>query len=262
MILILGSLALFSLGSGGGPRRSLAAKYVMEIVGPLQRVITGAGTALDQVWYRYFALVNAARQNQSLKEQISHMRQQLADMEELRLANNRLRDLLKIKKKLEFPQVAAQVVAVDPSGHFRTAVINKGTISGVDRLMPVVQPQGVVGRIIWASPNYAKALLLTDANSGLDVLVQRTRVRGVVEGAGQDRLRLKYLLRLDDVAPGDAIITSGAAGVFPKGILVGAVRTVQQKNKGGFLQVEVDPAVDFNRLEEVMVLLSRRSFLD
>ena len=261
-MLLLGSLALFSLGSGGGPRSSLAAKYVMEVVGPLQSLVSSAGTALDRVWYRYFALVNAARHNQELKNQISHMTQQLADMEELRLANGRLRKLLEIKDAFNFPQVAAEVVAVDPSGHFRTAVINKGVKSGVDRLMPVLQHQGVVGRIIWASPHYAKVLLLTDPNSGVDVLVQRTRIRGVVEGAGPDRLRLKYLLRLDDVTPGDVLVTSGAAGVYPKGILVGRVRSVHQKSKGGFLNVDVDPAVDFNRLEEVLVLLSRRSFLD
>jgi rod shape-determining protein MreC len=158
--------------------------------------------------------------------------------------------------------LAAEVVASDPSDHFRTVIINKGTKDGVTTNKPVVHPQGVVGRIIWASPHYAKVLLLTDPNSGADVIVQRSRARGVVQGMDKDRLRLKYVQRAQDVAVGDRIITSGVAGVFPPGILIGEVRKVDEEGRGIFQRVEVAPAVDFERLEEVVVLLYQRDFND
>ena len=128
--------------------------------------------------------------------------------------------------------------------------------------MPVVNTQGVVGRIIWSSPNYSKVLLLSDPNSGVDVMVQRSRARGVVEGAGKDRLRLKYLQQGMDIIPGDKLITSGAAGVFPPDILVGVVRSVEKEDTGLFQKVEVDPAVDFDHLEEALIILQRRRITD
>ncbi len=106
--------------------------------------------------------------------------------------------------------------------------------------MPVFHAQGIVGRIIWSSQNYSKVLLETDPNFGMDVLVQRSRVRGVIEGSGPDSLRLKYVQHNGDVASGDRVISSGAAGVFPPGLFAGIVRSVEKQGKGVFLKVDVD----------------------
>ncbi len=259
---LLVALILFSVHAGREPASTPFGRFMLEVVGPVQRLVTQAGEGLDSLWRRYFALVHAAKENEELRREVARLKGQLTQQEELRLANQRLRGLLKLKAALSYPLVAAEVVAVDPTDHFRTAVINAGAKSGVKRLMPVVQVQGAVGRVVWTSPNYAKVLLLTDPNSAVDVIVQRSRVRGIVEGAGKGTLRLKYILHNDDVAPGDKLVSSGAAGVFPKGILVGTVRSVKKEPKGVFQVVEVEPAVDFSRLEEVLVILHRRDFTE
>jgi rod shape-determining protein MreC len=259
---LLVALVLFSIHAGREPTSTPFGRFMLEVVGPVQRLVAGTMDGLDSTWQTYFALVHAAKENQELTREVARLRRELTEQEEIKLANERLRGLLKLKASLSYPLVAGEVVAVDPTDHFRTAVINVGYNSGVQRLMPVVQVQGAVGRVTWTSPNYAKVLLLTDPNSAVDVIVQRSRVRGIVEGAGKDRLRLKYTLHNEDVIPGDKLVASGAAGVFPKGIMIGTVTSVKKEPKGVFMLVDVEPAVDFSRLEEVLVILHRRDFLD
>ncbi len=260
--LLLGGLTLFSVNAGRDPSSSISGRLLLEILGPAQKAVSGIGEWVGGVWNRYFALVQVARQAEDLKRQVAAYRQQLTDMDELKLANARLRALLSLKEEGGYPQVAAQVVGMDPTNYFRTVIIDKGNSDGVDTQMPVANAQGVVGRVIWASSHYAKVLLLVDPNAAMDVLVQRSRARGIVEGAGRDTLRLKYVLHSEDVAAGDRLVATGADGVFPKGMLVGFVRAVKQEGKGVFQHIEVEPAVNFDRLEEVVVILHRRNFDD
>jgi rod shape-determining protein MreC len=260
--LLLGGLTLFSVNAGRDPSSSITGRLLLEILGPPQRAVSAAGEWIGGIWNRYFALVQVARQAEDLKRQVAAYRQQLTDMEELKLANQRLQALLSLKDQISAPQVAAQVVGADPTNYFRTVIIDKGSAHGVETQMPVVNAQGVVGRVIWSSANYAKVLLLVDPNAAMDVLVQRSRARGIVEGAGSDTLRLKYVLHAEDVSPGDRLVATGADGVFPKGMLVGLVRAVKQEGKGVFQHIEVEPAVNFDRLEEVVVILHRRNFDD
>jgi rod shape-determining protein MreC len=119
--------------------------------------------------------------------------------------------------------------------------------------MPVLAPEGVVGVISTASPHAAKVLLLTDPNSGVDVLVQRTRVRGIVSGLLERGAVLKYVKRTEDVRVGDPVVASGLDGIFPKGMPIGRVTRVSRKDRGLFLYAEVTPAADAARLEEVLV---------
>ena len=259
---LLGGLTLFSVNAGRDLEGYWLGRLLLEVIGPAQQAMTTVGESVGEVWDRYFALVRAARQNEDLKRQVAFYRQQQTDVEELKLANERLKKLLALKETSSLPQVAAQVVGTDPTKQFRTVIIDKGLAEGVQTQMPVINAQGVVGRVIWASRNYAKVLLLVDPNAAMDVLVQRSRARGIVEGAGSDTLRLKYVLHNDDVAAGDRLVATGADGIFPKGALVGFVRAVKQEGKGVFQQIEVEPAVDFDRLEEVIVILQRRDLDD
>ena len=257
-LFVLGALAYFSFSAGKGVERIPAGRYLLELTGPVQRGITGVGEWFNSIWRHYFALVQAAEENDRLKKELAALKQRTVDRDELELANRRLKKLLEFKQNLDYPIVAAEVVGTDPSAQFKTVIINKGASHGVLPLMPVVCAQGAVGRIIWSSPHYAKLLLLIDPNSGVDVIVQRSRARGVAEGAPGGELRLKYLIHTEDVRLGDKVITSGAAGVYPKGVLVGTVSAVRQGEDGAFQRVQITPAVDFGRLEEVLVLLRRR----
>ena len=120
--------------------------------------------------------------------------------------------------------------------------------------MAVISPEGVVGQILKTAPHYATVLLITDYNSAIDAIVQRTRAKAIVEGKEENRCQLKYLLRTEDVAVGDIVITSGLGGIFPKGLTVGEIRKVEKKGHGVFQYAELVPSVDLTKLEEVLIL--------
>ena len=259
VIFVLGALVIFSINANRNPEETISGRLVLELTGPVQSVVSSVGDFVSEIWDSYFALVQAAKQNQELKQEVHNLRQALANYEEMRLENKRLQDLFKLQTSEAPRQLVARVVGWDASTHFRTAIINKGSNQGVLSQMAVINSQGVVGRVVWASPNYAKVLLLIDPNAAIDVMVQRSRARGIVEGAGSESLRLKYIMHTDEVATDDLIIASGEEGVFPKGILVGRVKAIHHELTDLFLPVEVEPAVDFDRLEEVAVILHRRN---
>jgi rod shape-determining protein MreC len=199
--------------------------------------------------------VGLEQENEALKRELQEVKLQLNKYREAYLANQRLRALLNFKTSIPTPLLPAEVVAFDPSGWFQTILIDKGRNDGLVRNMAVVSGDGLVGRVIGVSNRHAKVLLILDGNSAVDALIQRSRTRGVLVGLGRDRCVLKYVQRNEDVQVGDKVITSGMGGVFPKGILLGEVQQVVRGNSGLFQTVEVEPAVDFSQLEEIMVVV-------
>jgi rod shape-determining protein MreC len=125
--------------------------------------------------------------------------------------------------------------------------------------MPVVTGDGIVGQIYSASPNYAKVLLSIAPSSALDVLLQESRVRGILKGTGGKNYRLEYVLKTVEVNEGDHVVTAGYGGLFPTGLPVGVVSRVVKKRRGMFLEIEVTPAVDFDTLEDLLVLQLERA---
>jgi rod shape-determining protein MreC len=117
----------------------------------------------------------------------------------------------------------------------------------------VLVPEGIVGQVFLVSGNAARILLVSDHNSGVDALVQRSRARGIVQGTVDGGCGLKYVKRTEDLQVGDAVITSGADGIFPKGLPIGRVTSVDKRGRGLFQSAEVQPRVDFEQLEEVLV---------
>jgi rod shape-determining protein MreC len=120
--------------------------------------------------------------------------------------------------------------------------------------MAVISHEGVIGQILKTAPDYATILLITDYNSAIDSIVQRTRAKAIVEGKGENRCQLKYLLRADEVIVGDIVVTSGLGGNFPKGLMVGEIRKVDKRGHGVFQNAELVPSVDLTKLEEVLVI--------
>lgn len=260
-IFLLATLAVFSINAAGPGSDSLLGRAALEVAGPVQRALTRIGVSVDDIINSYFNLVNAAEENKQLTKEVARLRVEQAQTEDLRLANIRLRQLLALIGRETHETVAAEVVAADISGRFRTVIINKGSIDGIGLHMPVTHIQGLAGRVVLVSPHYSKVLLLVDPNAGVDVLVQRNRTRGMIVGAGDAGLVLNYVQSKFDVRVGDVLITSGVAGVFPKGLLVGAVATVKTQGRGGFSRITAQPAVDFHRLEEVMVIIRQPGFV-
>jgi rod shape-determining protein MreC len=235
---------------------SFVDAMMVELTAPVEKGVRLVVNTVGDVWRGYFRLLGVQRENQQLQEEIQELRRELNLHREAALANQRLRDLLNFKESTaSMPLLPAEVVAFDPSGWFKTVLIDKGQRDGLARDMAVVSAAGIVGRLIGVTSHYAKVLLILDRNSSVDALVQRSRSRGILVGLGDGRCSLRYVQRNDDVQVGDQVITSGMGGVFPKGILLGQVEKIQRGDAGLFQTVDVTPVVDFSRLEEVFVVV-------
>ncbi len=233
----------------------LPYRIALSLVAPLQDVVTRWVQFNRRTWQHYFYLVTAAQENVYLKKSLAEAEKKINEQKELMLANERLRKLLAFKQSDNREIVAAEVIGKDPSPWFKTIVINKGSVDGIKQGYPVVMAEGVVGQVIETSKRYAKVLLLIDQNSAVDAMIQRSRSRGVIKGGREEKCVFEYLLRKHEVVVGDIIITSGLDGVYPKGLSVGKVITVDRPHAGIFQHVVVSPFVDFEKLEEVVVML-------
>ncbi|MBN1140226.1 MAG: rod shape-determining protein MreC [Deltaproteobacteria bacterium] len=254
--LFLVALLLYSYHLRHRERTTLFEKMVLTLTAPMQQ---GADYFVDTVagwWQGYLWLVSASRENMLLKEENRRLRGRLQELEELKIANRRLQSLLQFRDAMELPALSAQVIAEDSSSWFRSVVINKGSADGIEEGMPVIVPEGVVGRVLRVAPYQSRVLLITDPSSALAALVQKNRARGVIRGQG-GYLNMEFTLRQKDIQVGDLIVTSGTGGVYPKGISIGQVVRVERRSYGLFQSVTVVPSADFFRLEEVLVL--RRS---
>lgn len=224
------------------------------IVAPFQDAFTSMVRFSRDVWNQYFSLVSTAEENRVLKKQLRQVISDNNQYEEVSLANQRLRRLLNFHKEVQIEGFAAEVVARDPSVWFQTVIIDKGTKDKVRRNMPVVVSEGIVGQVVDVSTGYAKVLLIIDPNSSIDALCQRTRARGIVKGAVGKQCDFEYVLRTDDVKVGDVLISSGLDGVYPKGVRIGRVASVVKNSADIFQSVGVEPYVNFDKLEEVLVV--------
>ncbi|MCK5913595.1 MAG: rod shape-determining protein MreC, partial [Desulfuromusa sp.] len=182
------------------------------------------------------------------------LRSQLQQVQEVSLQNERLRELLAFVDDLDRPALPAQIIGEDASNWARTIVIDKGSRAGLRDGFPVVAAQGVVGRIIKVAPESSRVLLITDASSAVAALIQRTRTRGVARGRGQN-LSIEYALRKADIQVGDLLVTSGMGGIFPKGLPLAVIESVEKGQFGLFQQIKAVPTIDFSHLEEVMVIV-------
>lgn len=255
--LILLALLVYSANLRDRDTTTLFERTVLQLTAPVQKGVDVVLSAVADGWRHYLWLVGTERENDRLQEENRRLRAEIDGLQEVRLANERLRKLLAFKEEMNLPALPAQVIADDASSWFRTVLIDKGTEDGTREGLPVVVAEGVVGRIISAGPRQSRVLLITDASSAVATLVQRSRTRGVARGRG-DGLNLDYVPREAEIEVGDAVITSGTGGVFPKGLLLGRIRGVTREAYGLFQSVEVDPSVDFSRLEEILVLLKER----
>ena len=245
------------LSSNLGKRRSWnsAEQLVIEMTAPFQKFIKETVNVTENLWLKYFGLIDARNENIRLKREINALRMQNYRYQELFATHKRLQELLQFEKTIDWPVSAAQVIGRDPTGWFKSVIIDKGAGANLRINMPVVNAKGVVGRLVSVSHNYAKALLIIDQNSAVDCIIQRSRDKGVVKGLSPKICKLDYVLKTSDVVVGDMVVTSGLGRVFPKGVPVGEVTEVQNIPGEIFKDVKVRPFVDFSKLEEVLVIL-------
>lgn len=252
--LILISLMLMSVDVKKRGKLNMLEELTIDSFSAAQNVITYTARSLKNIWFGYIYLVGIREENVVLRREVSILRNRLNAGMEILHENQRLKGLLDFKEGSGFRTVTARVIGIGLVDMFETITIGKGSIDGVTSGMAVVTNDGVVGRILSSSPNSSRVLLIADKNSYVDAVIQRSRDRGVVRGEGLNLLELKYLPRSADALAGDMLVTSGVGGVFPKGVVIGSISRVDKNAGGIFLYSAVKPAVDFSKLEEVLVI--------
>ena len=251
---LLLSLYILTASARGQIKNEPIGALLMWILRPLQ--IAGQGTANWIKGFRdnYDTLAGFRSENERLRKRLQTLEIERQRLLEAEATNRRLQQLLNFRSELPGGAITASIIAGSATSWFQSCVLNKGSADGVRKGMAVVTPLGVVGKVVTVTGRTAKVLLLTDPNSGIDVLVQRTRSRGIVSGSLESGTVLKYMKRSEDVQEGDRLVTSGLDNVFPKGMLVGTVIKVRKQSRGLFQNVEVMPAAQASLVEEVMVV--------
>jgi rod shape-determining protein MreC len=255
LALLVAAFTLFAKGIEQKKRPSFFDRIVLTLFSfPLS--ITNKGiNAVSNTWNHYFFLVGLHDENIALKKRVSTLSIDSQLLQEQADENKRLRDLLVFRKKFEHTMLPAEIIGRDPSGWFKTILVDKGSNDGIAKDTGVITPDGVVGRVIEVGLNSAKVLLLSDVNCYVDAVVKRTRTHGMVVGRGENMCTLAYMLKTEDVALGDVIISSGINTIYPRGIIIGTVTKINRDRSGFFQSIEVQPAVDFSKLHEVLIVL-------
>ena len=233
-------------------------KVMIPVVAPFQKATSHFIGFIRGIWEDYFYLVNVSKENHQLKRDLNLSTEQINHYREMELFNSRLQEFLKFKNQTNSDVLAARVISMDSSAFFKTIMIDKGEKDGVKKGFPVVVPQGIVGQVITVAGSYSKVLLIIDRNSAVDGIVQRTRARGIVKGETEDTCSLQYALRKEDIKVEDIVISSGLDGVYPKGLLIGTVSSIEKNTSGVFQEIKLVPFVDFEKLEEVLVVLNAK----
>jgi rod shape-determining protein MreC len=232
--------------------------WAADLVTPVGRVGTWTSSKIRGVWTGYIGLHGAHVENARLQSELDQLRLQNYALATEAAEAHRLQQLLDFRQAhTEAPMLAAQVIgaSADPMSH--TLFINRGLSDRIRRDMAVITPEGIVGKIVEVfNDNTAQVLLINDKDSGVGALFDDTRVHGVVKGTGDPLPIMDYVVNDEKVHPGQVILTSGEDRIFPKGLPIGVVEDSSQAMP--FQTIHVQPAVHLDRLEDVLVLLTRQ----
>ncbi|HET9181156.1 MAG TPA: rod shape-determining protein MreC [Candidatus Angelobacter sp.] len=239
--------------ASGGTR--LIRVWTVTAISPFERALVSTGSFIRRNFYNYIDLHNVRKQNQQLQEQVAQLK-----LERVRLQTDadqarRLRALLGFTQHYVGQLLPAQVIGTSGAEMSHMIQVDKGSTSGIRVDMPVITPDGVVGKVKDVFPYVSMVLLISDRDSGAGVILENSRLQSVLRGSPRGELRLSDIMSDEDVAPGEAVVTSGGDGIFPKGLPVGTVSRVSpDHNNQPFLAVTVKPAADLSRLEEVLIV--------
>jgi rod shape-determining protein MreC len=250
-VLLVVGLLLFAPMLGG--RFGTPHQLTLDFIGPLQSAVTRVLAAVASVKDDYLALLDVRAENKRLEAQVVKYLEELGKYREGYSTYLHLEELLAFRENLPFAPLAARVVGKEPAYWYQTIVVDRGRKDDVLAGMVVLAPGGAVGQVIHASENYSKVLLANAPSSAIDAMIQKNRIRGILKGAGEKGYVLQYVLKNADVEVGDFIVTAGIGGVFPAGIPLGKVVRIQRKQRGMFQEIEVEPHVDFQKLEVVFI---------
>lgn len=251
---VLFSLYILASAARGRLKTDPIGPVLFVLLRPLQIGAQATMVKLRDLPQMFVTFRNLAGENEKLKKRVEDLEAERNRLLEAEATNRRFQELLQFRSHLPSSSITASVIGSSASTWFHSVLLDKGSREGIRKGMAVVSPRGVVGQVVAATHRSSKVLLLTDPNSGIDALVQRTRARGIVSGSLDSGPVMKYVKRSEDIKEGDRLITSGLDGVYPKGLVIGTVTKVNRKSFGLFQQVEVVLAVDPSEIEEIFVV--------
>ena len=232
-----------------------ASDALALVTTPIQTVLARVNRATLGVWGTYRDWKNVRVENRRLRDETQRLRVEALRVTETDAENQRLRRLLTLKESLPLETMAGEIIAREWGGWVRSLTINRGRGDAVARLTAVIAPDGLVGRIVDVRAGSSVVQVLTDPASTVGAHVVRTRTPGIIEGEPRGTLRFKYMARDGSgIQVGDVVVTSGLGGLFPGGIPIGRVRTIDDRGSALFSYAQVTPAVDFARIDEVLLL--------
>ncbi|GAW66052.1 rod shape-determining protein MreC [Geoanaerobacter pelophilus] len=256
--ILLAAFLTYALNLRNKEHANPVERAVMTLTAPIAGSAAFLSGGVGDIWNNYIDLIEVRRENVELRRSVKRLNERIVANNEAIAENQRLKAMLDLKQSVAIPSIAVSVIGEDSSAWFKTLVVNRGSDDGLVEGMPVVAAGGIVGRVIKVAPQSSRVLLLTDHASAIAAVVQRSRARGIVRGAGGGRCSLEFTVKDEDVKVGDTVISSGVGGVFPKGLPIGEVTMVKKGEYGVFQTIEVRPTVNIGRLEEMLVLVRQQ----
>lgn len=258
LILLVGfSLVIISRQVRDPSGMTYFRRNVLAVVSPFQSGFTVVVGGISGLWDNYVNLHGVRDENRKLHEEVNILRTEVQKLREELFRAGRLDEFAAYRLETGFEGTVARVIGESPDPWSRTIVVNRGMSDGIQRGLTVVTPDGLVGRVVEVASHSSVVRLIVDRSSRVPVVVIRSRARAILEGENSGTCQLKYLDRTQDVLDGDIIITSGLAGIYPRGVEVGSVTQVIRKSHGLYQYAKVLPQAPLGRLEDVLILKSQ-----
>ncbi len=235
-------LSILMLTANTVKQQQIARSLTMYVFFPFQFAVNQTTRA------KYFFT-----ENKKLKEEIAKLSVQYSTLEEESAENKRLRNLLGFDKKFSYSLLPARAIVREPSYLYRTIVINIGKKKGIQQYMPVINKDGVVGKIIQVMPNISLVQLIRAPSERISVMIKKNQEVGILETGNRRNFLIKYRKHAD-IQAGDTVVTSGFGGIYPRGLNAGIVTKIKDKNDPLFKYITIKPFVDFEHIEEVFVM--------
>lgn len=258
--LVMIILVVLLIKQTGWSRKALTWPEIAlrEGVAPVQKGLAATKKSVGGFFSYFTSLRDLKEENVSLRDQIDKLNTEADKIKEYKLENHRLHKLLGLEEAITntYEMRSANVIASDVGNWIQTIVIDSGSNVGVQKDMAVISKDGLVGRVWSVTPNTAEVRLIIDRDSAVGAMVHDTRLPGVLDGNGENNaLEMLHIPNDAYVEPNQTIITSGLESSFPKGLRIGYISRVYADPNGLTKRAVVAPFTDFERLEEVLVIL-------
>jgi len=246
-----------SLDAADNSSVRLIRLWANAVVSPLENVVEHSKTGVGGLWQGYIDLRHVRQQNQDLQDTVDRLRLEQAALLEDARQGQRLQAMLGFEQKYLYKTLAAQVIGSSGSDQSRVFYVDKGKAEGLARDMAVITGEGIVGKIREVFPHTAQVLAINDQSSGAGVILETTRVRGILRGNAEGQPQIVGILADQRIKPGENVLTAGGDQIFPRGLPVGVVdKVVDDPDRDGFINIVIKPAAHLDRLDEVMVITS------